>query len=116
MKRLLISTTLIASLFTTVTSSQAQEPPFDFEVLQFRAKALAAQPYTSHEKPTPDTLRNLTYDQYRDIRFDPARTWWLREKLPFQLQFFHPGFIYTKTVQVSEVDGRDVRPIERAGA
>jgi len=86
--------------------------PFDFEVLQFRAKTLATKPYVQRPSKVPKSLQDLTYDQYRDIRFDPNRAWWLREQLPFQLQFFHPGFIYNKTVQVAEVDRGNVKPIE----
>ncbi len=113
MKRLLTAATCIASLAVTAVASKGNDMPFDFEVLQFRAKALAAKPYTTHESRVPDSLRNLTYDQYRDIRFDPARAWWLREKLPFQLQFFHPGFIYNKTVQLSTIDSSGTEdPVE----
>jgi glucans biosynthesis protein len=111
MKRALIAgLTLTASLLAAFV--QAEDLPFDFEVLQYRAKALAAKPYGTHESNVPESLRALTYDQYRDIRFDPARAWWLRERLPFQLQFFHPGFLFNKTVQVSELIDGEGRPIE----
>jgi periplasmic glucans biosynthesis protein len=92
--------------------SQAADVPFDFEVLQFRAKALAAKPYEPRASRVPKRLAELTYDQYRFIRFNGDKAWWRREKLPFQLQFFHPGFIYTKTVQVNEVNQGKVQPIE----
>jgi glucans biosynthesis protein len=88
------------------------EVPFDFEVLQFRAKTLAAKPYVQRPTKVPKALQDLTYDQYRDIRFDPNRAWWRRDQLPFQIQFFHPGFIYNKTVQLDEVDHGEVKPIE----
>ena len=81
----------------------ADNVPFDFEVLQFRAKELAAKPYGERASRVPDSLKKLSYDQYRDIRFNPDSSWWRRERLPFHLQFFHPGFIYHRTVQVSEV-------------
>ena len=90
---------------------RAADMPFDFEVLQFRAKSLAAKPYEQRPSRVPKRLSELTYDQYRFIRYDQSRSWWKRERLPFQLQFFHPGFIYSKTVQVSEVDKGQVSPI-----
>lgn len=90
---------------------RAADLPFDFEVLQFRAKSLAAKPYEQRPSRVPKRLSELTYDQYRFIRYDQSRSWWKRERLPFQLQFFHPGFIYSKTVQVSEVDKGQVSPI-----
>jgi periplasmic glucans biosynthesis protein len=104
MKRLL---TLGLVLVSSVAAVRAAEVPFDFEVLQFRAKSLAAQPYAERKTRVPEALRKLSYDQYRDLRFNPDSAWWRRDRLPFQLQFFHPGFIYTRTVQISEiVDGK----------
>jgi glucans biosynthesis protein len=108
MRRLL----LVVLISLTASVAMAAELPFDFEVLQFRAKSLAAKPYVQRPSKVPKSLQDLTYDQYRDIRFDPNRAWWYREQLPFQLQFFHPGFIYNKTVQIAEIDRGAVKPIE----
>lgn len=108
MKRLLL---LGLSLAVFQSLARANDVPFDFEVLQFRAKALAAKPYAERPNRVPEALRNLTYDQYRDLRFNPDSSWWRRDRLPFQLQFFHPGFIYNRTVQVSEMNGGKVDPI-----
>lgn len=93
-------------------TGRAADVPFDLEVLQFRAKALAAKPYEARPSKVPKQLSELTYDQYRLIRFDGDHAWWRPERLPFQLQFFHPGFIYTKTVQMFEVNRGEVRPID----
>jgi len=43
-------------------------------------------------------LQELTYDQYRDIRFKPDRAWWRSSKLPFELTFFHQGLYYNQPV------------------
>lgn len=91
--------------------ARAADVPFDFEVLRFRAKTLAAKPYEERVSRVPKRLTELTYDQYRYIRFDQNRSWWRRDRLPFQLQFFHPGFIYSKTVQISETQQGEVTPI-----
>jgi len=81
---------------------------FDFEVLRYRASQLASQPYAPRPTRVPEWLQKLNYDEHRDIRFRPDQAWWKRDDLPFQLQFFHPGFIFKQTVQVSEVrDGRE---------
>lgn len=93
------------------TTAQAAVP-FDFEVLQFRAKTLASKPYAQRPTRVSQKLQELTYDQYRDIRFDAMRAWWRRDRLPFQLQFFHPGFIFNKTVQVFEVEDGDPKLID----
>jgi len=108
MRRLLLA----VFISFNAAAAMAADLPFDFEVLQFRAKNLAAKPYVQRPSKVPKALQDLSYDQYRDIRFDPNRAWWRREQLPFQLQFFHPGFIYNKTVQVAEIDRGEVKPIE----
>ena len=102
MKRLLFAG---FTMILTAAFAGASDVPFDFEVLQYRAKALAAKPYAERPNRVPQSLRKLSYDQYRDLRFNPESSWWRMERLPYQLQFFHPGFIYTRTVQVSEVNG-----------
>jgi glucans biosynthesis protein len=108
MKRL----TLAILICTAALGAKAADVPFDFEVLQYRAKTLAAKPYVQRATRVPKELQEISYDLYRDIRFDPNRAWWKREQLPFQLQFFHPGFIYNKTVQIAEVERGEVRPID----
>ncbi|MDI1319479.1 MAG: glucan biosynthesis protein, partial [bacterium] len=85
---------------------------FDFEVLQFRAKALAARPYAPAKSQVPDWLRKLSYDEYRDIRFVPQLSWWRAEELPFQLQFFHPGGSFSQPVQLSAVVNKVAQSIE----
>ena len=91
---------------------RAADETFDFEVLQFRAKSLASQPYKQKATRVPTWLQKYSYDQHRDIRFDPMRAWWRRESLPFQLQFFHPGGIFNQTVQINEVQGKKAQRID----
>jgi len=64
-------------------------PPFGFENVVHEAKELSAKPYREH-KDVPDSVVRLEYDQWRDIRFKPAKSFWRQEGLPFTLQFFHP--------------------------
>jgi glucans biosynthesis protein len=101
----------LALLGAGLRPARGEEENFDFESLRFRAQRLAAQPYEVPQSRVPNSLLRLTYDQYRDIRYDPAASWWRRAGLPFQLQFFHPGFIFDHTVQIDEVDGRRARMI-----
>ena len=98
---------VIAVLLGTGPSLRAAGAHFDFDSVRSRAQDLARMPYEGKPRPLPEWLLKLNYDRYRDIRFVPVQSLWNRERLPFKLQFFHPGFVFTRTVQVGEiVDGR----------
>lgn len=47
-------------------------------------------------------MNDLTYDQYRDIRFNPNQALWTTEELPFRAMFFHPGYQYKEPVILNE--------------
>jgi len=102
---------LIAGFFWLALGTRVVAANFDFETLRYRAKLLAAQPYVPPANRVPEWLLRLSYDEHRLIRFDPDRSWWRRENLPFQLQFFHPGFVQNRTVQISEIDDGQAEPI-----
>ncbi|MET0441264.1 MAG: glucan biosynthesis protein G [Casimicrobiaceae bacterium] len=76
---------------------------FDFDDVAKRAAALAAQSYKAPARELPKPLKDLSYDQYRDIRFKPARSLWRSANLPFEIQLFHPGLYYDKPVRISEI-------------
>ena len=73
-----------------------------------RARRLSLEPFV--EKPI--VAGNLTYDQYRAIRFDPRRMLWAAEDdLAFQADFFHVGGLYKRGVDLFEVADGAARPI-----
>lgn len=80
------------------------EGPFTFEKVVRQAKELSLKPFKSPKGEVPDPLMKIDYDQWRDIRFKPEMAFWRKEKLPFTLQFFHPGLYYDRTVTLHSVD------------
>jgi glucans biosynthesis protein len=86
-----------------VAAAENGSTPFDFNALQARAKALAAQPYAPPQGEVPEWMRRLTYDDLRQIEFNGRESLWHRDELGFQAQFFHPGFLYDRLVHVAEV-------------
>lgn len=92
-------------------AGRAADELFDFDVLRFRAKALAFQPYVETKPVVPEWLQKLSYDEYNQIQFDGRQSWWRAEQLPFLLQFFHPGGLFTRAVRMNEVVNRVARPI-----
>jgi periplasmic glucans biosynthesis protein len=83
---------------------------FNFEDVIAKAQALAKQDYQEQHK-VPDWLLKISYDQWRDIRFRPEDALWRDRKLPFEVQFFHPGFLYDRTVDIAVVDADGVHAV-----
>ncbi len=80
-----------------------KEPVFTFEKLVSVARDTAAEPYQPPEKPS-DFLLQIDFDAWRDIRFRPEKALWKGMGLPFELQFFHPGFYFDRTVKIHIID------------
>ncbi|HLX27032.1 MAG TPA: glucan biosynthesis protein G [Casimicrobiaceae bacterium] len=76
---------------------------FGFDEVARRARDLAASAYKKPDVDLPKALQELTYDQYRDIRFRPDRAMWRKQKLPFELMFFHQGLYYNYPVKLHEI-------------
>jgi periplasmic glucans biosynthesis protein len=104
-------TPLATLLPGAVSAASAAELPFGPSYVRDLARNLASKPFAPPEEKVPDALRDLTYDQYRSIRFLPERAAWRNEKLPFEVQFFHRGFFYKNRVDIYEVSGGRAVPI-----
>jgi glucans biosynthesis protein len=78
-----------------------------------KAEARAHKPFHSPRADLPPVLRadKLDYDQYREIRFRHDRALWLGDKLPFAIEFFHPGYLYQEPVHINEFSYDYVQPI-----
>ena len=107
-----VSLVAAAVLFCSVAfSGWAAEAKFDFDVLRARARELAAKPPPPSRGDVLPWLKNLTYDELRRIEFGGANSLGFEEKLPFQVQYLHPGFILDKQVHLHELRGGVARPI-----
>lgn len=89
---------------------QATATPFKFSDVQERARKLATESYVDSRGAVPDWLLEINYDEWRDIRFRAAEALWRKEKLPFEVQFFHPGLFYDRPVVIHTVDAQGARP------
>ncbi|MEO6517907.1 MAG: glucan biosynthesis protein [Pseudoxanthomonas sp.] len=78
---------------------------FDADTVPALARTLAAAPYVPPSTDLPPWLSAIGYDEYRDLRFNPAHALWRREGLPFQAQLFHRGFLFKHRVQLYTVAG-----------
>ena len=74
-----------------------------FEMIEAKARELAENEYhVSDNMAMPAWMKDLTYDQYRDIRFRVEKSLWASDDLPFRAQFFHPGYLFRDSVVLNE--------------
>ena len=100
---------LLVLLFALAATSAAFA--FGFEDVAKRARALAEQPYKPPAIRMPNEIRDLDYDQYRDIRFRPEKAIWRSEKLPFELMLFLQGRAVSEPVAINLVEPSGERPL-----
>jgi glucans biosynthesis protein len=108
----IIRTACIFVIFVFRPLFGAEAYSFGFEDVAVRAKKLADQSYQNPDRELPAELKNLSYDQYRDIRFKPENPLWRNEGLPFEAAFFHRGGFFQEPVKISEIAGNTVQEIK----
>ena len=101
------SLTVLAALLLIAAEAHA----FSLDDVTVRAEKLAASSYQKASGGLPPSIKALTYDQYRDIRFRADRALWRNAKLPFEIMFFHRGWFYEEAVAIHEVSAEGERDI-----
>jgi glucans biosynthesis protein len=84
---------------------------FNFATVVAKAKALAGKSFQP-PKQIPDFLKNISYNDYRDIRFRNKDTLWLAGHGNFQVQFIHPGLYYHHAVPINVIDAHGVHQVQ----
>jgi glucans biosynthesis protein len=102
---------MLAAVVLSVLSAAAKEGGFGFEQVKGRAAQLAQAPFRDWRREPPKAVKQLTYDQYRDIRFNPRKAIWRYDHIPFQLHLFHPGWIQSDQVDINVVQDGHVDPL-----
>jgi len=75
---------------------------FSFDLLTEEMRVLSTQPHVT--SPAPEGfLGDLTYDDYRLIRFRDDRSRWADEPTRFRLAAFHMGWLFPEPVRLFEV-------------
>ncbi len=101
---------LLIAAFPLISSRAVDPPVWGFDTVVGLAAQLAASPHAAPEK-LPKPLRELSYDDLRKIRYAPREAIWRMERLPFQLQFFHPGGLQKDRIIVNQVEGEKLTPL-----
>ena len=63
------------------------------------------------QKNLPEFLSTIDFAKWRDIRFKPNEALWLREKLPFHVEFFFPGWLFNRIEKINVVESGTVKAI-----
>jgi glucans biosynthesis protein len=77
--------------------------PFTRATVVDIARTLAKADFRPPPTELPDPIKDLTYEQYRDIQFNRDASIWTNEGLPFRLQLFHRGFYYKEEIDIAVV-------------
>lgn len=101
----------VTLLLAVAVSASAAGPAFDLHTVAMQAERLAKESYQEPKAQVPDWLLKISYDQWRQVRLRPEHALWRDDKLPFQVQFFHPGLYYNRIVTVNLVDNKGVHPL-----
>ena len=92
----LASTSALA--FAPATFATGGEVPFDRNDVIALARDLASRPFAERDM-VPQEWQDLTYQQYRSIRFRLDRALWFETETPFNVDFFTPGLYFPRTVK-----------------
>lgn len=101
---------IIGSTLLVSSTGLCAVESFSFEKLCEKARKLATAPYAAPKQELADYWKNLSYDDHRLIRFKMESGLWAKDKGPFSIDYFHPGWTTKKTVAIHEVtDGKSER-------
>jgi glucans biosynthesis protein len=120
MYRAVTALVVVAALSFAVVAATRQEPaekavdryPFTRDTVTQIAKRLASEPHAPGRIDSASPLRQISYDQYRDIRNNPDAAIWRNDQVPVRVELLPAGFLFQTPVKVSIVEGgvaRDVR-------
>ncbi len=101
---------LITGILLLVVIQARREPQFTFTDVVRMAEEKSAHKPEPLVNVAPEFLR-LNYDQYRDIRWKNDRSLWRAEGSPFQIRFFHPGYIFNRLVEMFVLPDSPDQPI-----
>lgn len=111
MLKLLTLATAVGGGTAMVGGARAAASAVDFGSVLGEAEELARRPYAAPRDRDLREFNDLSYDQYRDIRFKHDRGLWAGQGLNFQVDLFHPGFRFKTPLDISVVDGGGSEPV-----
>lgn len=112
---LLILTTSVvgvAAMRQEQSPKAANRYPFTSDTVLQLAKRLAAESRSPPQLAGDSPLRQISYDQYRDIRVNPDSAVWRNEQVPLRIEFLPAGFLFQTPVAISVVENGIARDLK----
>lgn len=75
------------------------------------ARDRAGTAYEPHRGEVHEFFRKLNYDTYQRITFRRDQALWHDAGLRFRLEFYHPGYLFTRALQLHEISDSHTQPI-----
>jgi glucans biosynthesis protein len=75
-----------------------------FDAMRQRAQELSCRPFDPSVGTVPSNALGLTYSAHGAIQFRHEKALWKDSKSPFQVEFFHPGYVHTRMVDLYNAD------------
>ncbi len=89
----------------------AEGQPFNPARVAEVASAIARKAYVAPPTTLPDTLANLSFEDYSAIRLRETARVWAGEGRSFSIEPLHRGFIYTNAVTIYVVEDGTIRRV-----
>lgn len=106
-----MSFSVAATRQPTANSSASERYRFTADTVEQLAQRLAKEQRTPPRLDGASPLRQVTYDQYRDIRVNPSSALWYGEQVPMRVELLPSGFMFNMPITVTTVEdgwARDV--------
>lgn len=100
---------LLAATLSTATAA-VERVTVDHAFVTRLARERAATAHAPRPE-VPEFFRKLNYDTYQRITFRRDQALWYDAGLRFRLEFFHPGYLFTRVLQLHEVSDSHAQPI-----
>jgi len=99
------------ALTKSAATAQDESTPFDAASVRTLARELAAKDFVAPDRRLPPQLDKLSYDDYRNIRFNRDRALWHGTGARFEMQMFSRGFLFRDRVDLYVVTAGRAHPI-----
>lgn len=101
----------VAAMRQDAPAAAPARTKFTAELVTQMAQKLSKDSHSIAQLDSNSPLRQITYDQYRDIRVDSEHAIWRTEQVPFRVDVLPAGFLFQNPVSISVIENGMAREI-----